>query len=575
MRRTSIVNGVLAAAVLPFVLLICAAHAWQIDSYDVDIARARDSSFIVTETITADFGAESRHGIIRDIPVTYRNEKGARIDVSFTTLSVTDASGAAWEYRESYVGNAKSLKIGSPYRTLNGPQTFVIRYLVQGALLFLPDHDELFWNALGTDWDVPVASLRTTVRLPFEPDAAQLKTAAFSGRFGARESKVDIRIADARTVVFSGSGYGPGEGVTIVVGWPKGLVTPPPYKVMPSRAAGFAFPWFPFMLGLSFPCIAAVIMYVIWSEEGKDPSFRKTMVVEYAPPQELRPAEIGALMDDRLDPRDISSTIIDLAVRGYLVISSAPGTFGAKSFSFQLRKEFSGDKDLKEYERFILKGIFESGKPGIKVELEDLENRFYSTVPAVKDDLFARLQASGYYAANPEKTAGLYYGYGIMIAVIGVMITRLFVAVGLGVAAAGAVVVAFGRFMPAKTRKGMDTYGKILGFEEFLSRTDRDKISREEQQGIFERMLPYAMCLGIASQWARSFEGLYQVKTPEWYQGNLGTFTTRGLISDLDRSVAAMHSSLYSTPRSVSSGGGFSGGGFSGGGFGGGGGRSW
>lgn len=143
------------------------------------------------------------------------------------------------------------------------------------------------------------------------------------------------------------------------------------------------------------------------------------------------------------------------------------------------------------------------------------------------------------------------------------------------------IIFGFAKYMPAKTYKGMDVYGKILGFEEFLSRTEKDKIQMLERQNIFEKMLPYAICLGISSHWARLFADIYQ-QPPAWFAGNYPSgFSMDTFMNSINRSLNSMNSTFVSMPRTVSSGGGFSGGGgfggggSSGGGFGGGGGSSW
>jgi uncharacterized membrane protein len=154
-------------------------------------------------------------------------------------------------------------------------------------------------------------------------------------------------------------------------------------------------------------------------------------------------------------------------------------------------------------------------------------------------------------------------------------LTMALLPLGIALALSAVTIFCFAKYMPAKTRKGTDVYGKVLGFEEFLMRTEKDKIQYEERQDIFEKMLPYAICLGISSKWAMIFADLYK-QPPSWFDSDLRDgFTMQGFIYGLNRSMDSMNYSLSSMPRTVSSTGGFGGGGFSGGGFGGGGGSSW
>jgi uncharacterized membrane protein YgcG len=136
----------------------------------------------------------------------------------------------------------------------------------------------------------------------------------------------------------------------------------------------------------------------------------------------------------------------------------------------------------------------------------------------------------------------------------------------------GVVVVIFGWFMPSRTVRGTRELEKILGFQEFLSRVEGDRLSRVvTTPELFEKFLPFAMALGVEDNWARAFEGIYR-EPPQWYTGAGGMpgFQPRSFASDLGRMSAQTASVMASAPRS-SGGSGFSGG-SSGGGFGGGGG---
>ena len=126
--------------------------------------------------------------------------------------------------------------------------------------------------------------------------------------------------------------------------------------------------------------------------------------------------------------------------------------------------------------------------------------------------------------------------------------------------------------MPARTVSGVREYEKILGFQEFLSRVEGDRLERiVRTPELFEKFLPYAMALGVEDNWAKAFDGIFQ-QPPQWYSGSGGisTFRPSSFTSVLGRMSASAATVMASAPRS-SGGSGFSGG-SSGGGFGGGGG---
>ena len=138
------------------------------------------------------------------------------------------------------------------------------------------------------------------------------------------------------------------------------------------------------------------------------------------------------------------------------------------------------------------------------------------------------------------------------------------------------IVIAFGQIMPRRTLKGADTVDRLLGFLEFLRRTDQDRLRQINDPTLFERWLPYALVFGVASQWARAFEGI-TTQPPTWYAGSWDQFSAGRLGRELNYASASMGQALSSQPRSASSwgGSGGGGGGSSGGGGGGGGGGAW
>ncbi len=577
-------------------LLFCyatPAFAWQIDDYQIAIDINQDSSLTVTENILADFSDKPKRGIVRNIPVLYNDESGRGLNVIFTLLGIFDENGNPWQYSESYSGAYMVLRIGSPYVTYNTQKMFTIKYRVTGALLFLEDHDELFWNAVGTEWDAPVNNVTVTVHLPVPVRKELLSTAAYTGRSGSRASTVETQIPDEQTITFTGGGYQPYEGVTVVVGWPKGIITAPPASSGTASVAGpissrlYAEPygsslrgilmglgWFLLLIQFIIPAVVFVIMFTLWKRYGKDPELLKSVVVEYRVPEALTPAEMGTLVDDRADMRDISATVVDLAVRGYIKIIKRDAFFFQKKFSFQLLKDFRTDQSLSAFEKTMLNGLFAAPSVGSTVALDDLENNFYLKLPAIRSGIYESLMRRGFYGRNPEKTVSFYMTIAIVLAFCAVA-SLVLVPLGIGLGLSAIIIICFAKYMPAKTRRGMDAYGKVLGFEEFLMRAEKDKIQYAERQDIFETMLPYALCLGISSQWAKIFDGLY-TQPPGWFDSDMRDgFTMQVLMYDLSRSMSSMNQSLAATPRSVSSGGGFGGGGSSGGGFGGGGGSSW
>jgi uncharacterized membrane protein YgcG len=253
-----------------------------------------------------------------------------------------------------------------------------------------------------------------------------------------------------------------------------------------------------------------------------------------------------------------------------------------------------GPEGLKSFERTLYSKLFGSREA---VMLSDLQEKFYPVVGTVKNDLYGRLSRAKYFDGNPDVVRTSFLVSGVFLTALALALACL-VQLGLigrvfpvqvviaAVLSIGAVAVA-SRVMPRKTRKGRIAWEKISGLEEYIRRAEVDDIREQERQGVFERLLPYAIIFGLSDRWGKAFADLYR-QPPDWYRpARGGDFSTWVLVNDLDRSMWMMNRTFPSQPRATGNGGGgrgagygwssggFGGGGSSGGGFGGGGGSSW
>ncbi len=581
----------LAGAFLLFTQIAAAQEAvgaqpfgWDITSFNSDIIVEKDGSVTVTETIVADYSREPHHGIFRYVPVKYRDRFGNNLSLRLTVLSVTDENSKNWPYEKSMEGNDVYLKIGNPDVYLDQLTTFRITYRMDRAVLFFKDHDEIYWNVTGVEWPVAMHKVNAKVTVPEGIAEKDIKATCYTGGFGSSEQNCNYVIGtrdinfEATSSNKKGLALQSYEGLTIVAGFPKGFVTPP---TLWQQISWFLLDnW-----GYGLPVITFIYMYYIWYTRGRDPYTGRTAIMPiYKPPQGLTPTEIGTIIDETVDLRDISSAIIDLAVRGYLKIVETTEkqllVFDASEYTFEKLKKFDDDTTLKPHEIKILQAIFGTGNTK---KLSDLNNKFYKDLPGIKKQIYKQLISDGYFPGNPEKIRNKYYLIGgILLGAVffGLSFLILFfsLSVILGLAGSGLIVLVFAKFMPAKTKKGVDTYYQIKGLEEYINTAEKDRIKFQEQQNIFETLLPFAMTLGLATKWSSAFEGIFKTP-PAWFVSSdlmwYSHFSTSRLTSKLNSMSGTMQSAFASSPRSASGGGsGFSGG-FSGGGFGGGGGGSW
>ena len=567
--------AVVALTIAAATPVAAADTGWAIDAFRADIAVRSSGALAIVETIDVDFGDLQKHGVFRTIPTRYRYDDGRDRTYALSVDSVTDRSGRPWPYQLTRGDAATEIKIGDPGRTVSGTQSYRISYTVTGALNAFPDHDELFWNVTGDQWEVPLRAVTASVTAPA---GAVQRAACFEGPTGSTEACRSTSTADRAD--FTGRPLAPGEQLTVVTALRSGAVTVGA-PVLVDRARGFAdyFSTSPAASGAAAVVLIGGMFAVwwLWWTRGRDGGRpRGAIVAEYEPPDRLRPAQLGVLVDESADPRDLIATIVDLAVRGYLTITEHPkqGLFGHPDWT--LDKRTSGD-DLLPYERILFDGLF---KDGPSVLLSSLKGSFGGTLTSAEALLYADAKARGWFVADPSRVRAAYVGLGCLVVIAGFGLAYVLGSrvgwglVGLAIVPAGAALAVMNRAMPARTAKGSAVFARTLGFRRYMDTAETDRAAFAEKEGLFTAYLPYAVMFASADKWIHAFAGLDIAKAASSFYIGTGPFTAAMFSSSFNGFSNTLVSTVVATPAG-SGGSGFSGGGFSGGGGGGGGGGSW
>ncbi len=607
------------ASLLLFSLLVLAPpgavradEGWTIDSYDVTYSIESSGIVQVVEDIRVDFGALEKHGIFRDMPVRYEyDEENDRL-ISPGNVTVDDGEGNP--HRFELISNDINLriKIGDPDVIVSGPQRYRISYILTGAMNSFSDHDEFYWNVTGDEWPVRIVDASATVQLPDGGEATDVD--CFQGPRGSTE-RCTSQTAQSEAMFSTTRLLAEGEGFTIVVGLPFGLVdVGPPILVdePKSDAEKFAdlFELNPFTIfgsiGLGVLLLGAIVR--LWWAEGRDRWLgdvfylhdgnsggvettrpllaHETVVVEYTPPdvgrkgRRLRPAELGVLLDERADTLDVSATIVDLAVRKHLQITEekSGGFFGLfKKTDYKLDRLDGAVDDLLSYENQLKDAFFDDGD---SVMLSSLKNKFYKDLAKVKKALYSQTMKNGFFARNPETTTTVVRVAGGVLAAAGAGLVYLLGILfgggllGIPVILAGILVFLIAPAMPRRTGKGRSMYKRALGFRKFMVAAETERQKFAENANIFHEYLPYAIIYGCVDRWASVFKELGIDPGEAYYYVGRGPFVATAFADSVSSFSSSISSTMASSPGS-SGGSGFGGGGGSGGGGGGGGGGSW
>lgn len=667
----TLVRIVLACMLAITVLPGAARAAEVIESFNARIDVGRDGALSVTETIVVHAeGQEIRHGIYRNLPLQFRDERGRLRRVGFT-LEAVNRDGRPEDHFTRSNDAGTRIYVGSQDVLVPpGRHTYELRYTTTRQLRFLSGHTELFWNVTGNEWIFPIETASATVHLP--GNAAPVRWTAYTGPTGARGTDWQARLGPDQQLEFATTRpLGPGEGLSIVAEIPDGVVSPPGGL----EALGYAISDYrrPLLAGLGLLGVLAFYL-VAWDAVGRDPP-RGLVIPRFHPPPGISPA-LAAYIHQwgwRGGWREFTATAVSLAVKGRLVFegdASHPvlrlaGTDEPPGASTPKAAPATTGQDLSPSEAELLRWLEDNdGKVRIDrdhgTSVSAALGRFKGTVERDNRNRFFR-QNLGHFIAGLALTGvaialfarfgglrdaevGLLLGIVIAAGVAGTFLAGLVrrflagqrvrpvITAVIAVTALGWVIVTGGSFvlsqggaqlapgfarsildafvensfplalmtgfailngvfyylLRAPTAAGRKVMDEIEGLRLYLQTAESARLNLRDAPELdtahFERLLPYAIALGVEQPWAQAFEAAFarmhpdaDVRTayrPAWSNGS--HWSSHGIARAATGMVAATQQSFATAvPPPSRSSSGFSGGGGSGGGGGGGGGGGW
>lgn len=583
----------------------------EITRYDVTAAVDASGVARVTVDFDFDFGNDPGHGPYLSLVTRQRYDDSRDRLYRYSDITASSPSGAPAQVNRQDDPSAIVLKIGDPRDGgISGTQHYVVSYTVDGWVNpanAQHSGDELNWNVIGSGWTVPLSRLSLTLTGP----AAAHDAVCFAGPTGSTTPCTSVAVAGTGAH-FTQDALAVGDQWTAVTGWPGGTFRTAP--ILGPRFSATA-PLNPAGVGGGAAAVVLLggvgLAAVRVRRVGRDqeylgltpglrpadgqgglvgPRRRAAVSVQFAPPDGTRPGEIGTLVDEQADPVDVTATLVDLAVRGYLRIEEVPRSNpGKKPKDWTLVRLKASDGELLEFEGTLLDRLF-AGRG--TVTLSELKTTFASSMAAVQTGLYRHVTERGWFRANPRTVRAGWRAAGIALVVVGGVVTAILLKaqvqargvalIGVAVAVVGLVVAALAKAAPARTPDGTAVLAQTLGFRRYLATAEANQLQFEEGQDIFSRYLPYAIVFGLADRWARVFAEVAAsgraVAQPGWYVGYYnpvpGLFWGQAFAGSMERFSSVATESL-SAPTPGSSGGSGFGGGFSGGGVGGGGGGGW
>jgi hypothetical protein len=544
----------------------------QILSYDSDITVHQDASMQVREIIKVRaLGEQIKHGIYRDFPTVYKDRAGNRYSVGFEVNQVL-RDDRPEDFRVEDQRNGKRIYIGDKDTTLAaGIYTYTITYTTSRQLGFFADHDELYWNVTGNAWIFPIEKVSATVHLPStgQPvDRRALHLGGYTGPEGSTEKALHADFDSLGNPVFVATrpleAY---EGLTIVVGWPKGLVTAPSRE---QKIHWFIADHQMELVGAGGLVVVFLYYLATWFVVGRDPR-PGTIMPLYEPPAEFSPAAVRFLTHMGFDDKTFAAAIVSMAVKKYLKIEQKHD----HSYSLQLVSGASGAAQLARDERLVADTLFADDKKKIDLvqsnhsAIREAREQLRSTLTMTEEktyfvtnsryvipglvltvvSILAAIICSGdlgkifpaafmcvwlsgwsfgvyslarmtFTAWRSARSAGTIFGALFISAFalpffageVGGFVFLAWSTSPLMVAIVATLLgsnILFHHLLKAPTHAGRLVLDKIEGFKMFLAATEADRMKYvmplEQTPATFEKFLPYAIALDCEKQWASQF----------------------------------------------------------------------
>lgn len=416
--------------------------------------------------------------------------------------------------------------------TLKGMGSAVLEYDVRGAVTPLADAQELRWYAVG-GWSVPVEQARVTVSGPAAVQHLSCFAGPLTSAIACTEASMDHTGVAAE---FGQQGLGAGEVLTVVIGYPATAT-----KGAPVLARRFELSNAFTLNTVTGGALTALLLLMLgglallyWTR-GRDArvvghesgTLNGVENGHFAPPDGVRPGQIGTLMDEQADVIDVTATIVDLAVRGYLRIDEQPRqTYETPDWRL-VRLPTAPVSALMAYELELYDAIFDGRDT---VLLSELQGSFGAKLGKVREALYRDVVKQGWFARRPDAVRTRWTTLGVLLTLLGVLTTfalawlTTYGLLGLALIIAGAALAVGGQYMPAKTAKGAGALAHTLGFREYLSGGDiSDDVPAAQRVELFSRYLPYAVIFDSVDRWARVVSSVTgdgrQADNLYWYHG--------------------------------------------------------
>ncbi|MEV5964705.1 DUF2207 domain-containing protein [Kribbella sp. NPDC051952] len=434
-----------------------------------------------------------------------------KTDGDVTSVAVEDVSGST-ELNFTYTVK------GAVAKTLNGTE---VRFAPLTGINLTVEHASILYST---------------------PEVSHVS--CFAGAIDSNTPCTLAQIGETSGPTFKQEGLPPGNTVRMTIGFAEGEIAANSiveYRKTFSRA--FSTDTAQLLTALAVLLLGVIALLVLYRLRGRDRVDPRRVVpaslfslgndtrIDFTPPSDLRPGEVGTLIDERIDPVDVTATIIDLAVRGHITIIELEHQSEYARPDWELRRVANApSEELHRYENVLIRAIFGDSD---SVLVSELGRQVRASLSQVQDALYDGVVKRGWFNERPDRTRSLWATIGIATTVIGVILTVVLALLstwgllGLAVTLVGIGLIVVGRYMPAKAPAAGRVLGQVAAIRGELLEMDVSELPTDQHAELCSRALPYAVVLGGSERWIDALVATDATPDEEdegftWYRGPRG-----------------------------------------------------
>lgn len=553
MRR---VAAILIAGVVMMLGSAGLAHAeGRASSYTVDATVAENGVLRVAATI--DLAGTAPDTLVQELSTRTRTADSRAY--YFTISDVTVEVGGTPAVHFDVSTGPTSTRISVP---TGGATQVKLSYVVTGAAIVAGDETLISWPLL-QGLNVPVETFEATVHAPAAftmiDCAAGDPTAPSGCTFygGGTHEYPNPYFRDGRR--------GAGEVVVAILRFPaKAIPANQDLRELWTLDRAFSTGPLPLAVAAGTALVGALVLWLLHRRVGRDASaVAPQLVATFAPTgagqssfqtvDGVRPGEIGTLVDERVDPIDITASVLDLAIRGHLLITELDreSAHAPAQWTFARRRH---DGALLDYERTLLDAI--APAQGDPVLLTNLAGSVASSIGKIQSELYEEVVERGWFARRPDATrnrwtvVGWLVGAAAVVTTVGLAAFTRFGIAGLVLIGLALGLIFLAQELPARTTSGKAVLAGLEVLRGSLLTQPVEQLPVSDRLAQVSAILPYAVVLGGRERWLSALAASDNDDQPDsedldWYHGPSG-WQLADLPASLNSFVTTVQGVLFS-----------------------------